>query len=111
MTLDKFRALSERDQTAAVYAAGTFMARRWQEADEAVFLYQMSGGFFVGLTYLLDLRAYWSTTTSSASFSGATAKGYALPRSTKVYTLPTVRATGWVKSGAWVPLVRMASRL
>ncbi|OGX82704.1 hypothetical protein BEN47_18265 [Hymenobacter lapidarius] len=51
MTLDEFRALSERDQTAAVYAAGTFVARRWQEVDEAGLLYRMPGGFFAKLTY------------------------------------------------------------
>ena len=29
--LDKFQVLSEQDQLTAVYAAGTFVARRWQE--------------------------------------------------------------------------------
>jgi len=51
MTLDAFQALPEPDQLAAVYAAGTFVARRWQEADEAVLLYRMPGGFFAELTY------------------------------------------------------------
>ena len=51
MTIDEFRALSEQDQTAAVYAAGTFVARRWQEVDEAVLLYGMPGDFFAELTY------------------------------------------------------------
>ena len=51
MTLDEFQALSEPDQLAAVYAAGTFVARRWQEVDEAVLLYQMLGHFFAELTY------------------------------------------------------------
>ena len=46
MTLDEFQALSEPDQLAAVYAAGTFVARCWQEVDEAVLLYQMPGNFF-----------------------------------------------------------------
>ena len=57
MTLDEFQALSELDQLAAVYAAGTFVVRRYQEVDDAVLL-PASGGFFVKLTYLLDLRAY-----------------------------------------------------
>ena len=35
---------------AAVYDAGTFVARRWQEGDEAGRLYRMPGGFFTGLT-------------------------------------------------------------
>lgn len=50
MTLQEFQALSEPDQRAAVYAAGTFVARRWQEVDEAVLLYQMPSGFFAELT-------------------------------------------------------------
>ena len=51
MTLGEFRALSKHDQMAAVYAAGTFVARPLQEVDEAVPLYQMLGGFFAELTY------------------------------------------------------------
>ena len=51
MTLDEFQALSEPDQLAAVYAAGTFVSRRWQEVDEAVLLYRMPGDFFAELTY------------------------------------------------------------
>ena len=51
MTLDEFRVLSEPDQLTAGYAAGTFVARRWQEVDEAMLLYQMPGGFFAELTY------------------------------------------------------------
>ena len=35
MILDAFQALPEPDQRAAVYAAGTFVARHWQEVDEA----------------------------------------------------------------------------
>ena len=31
MTLDEFQILSEQDQLTAVYAAGTFVARHWQE--------------------------------------------------------------------------------
>ena len=49
--LDKFQVLSEQDQLPAVYAAGTFVARRWQQVDEAVRLYRMPGGFFAELTY------------------------------------------------------------
>ena len=50
MTLDEFQAMSEPDQLAEVYAAGTFVARRWQQGDEAVLLYQMPGGFFAEIT-------------------------------------------------------------
>ena len=35
---------------AAVYATGTFVARRWQEGDEAGRWYSMPGGFFAELT-------------------------------------------------------------
>lgn len=51
MTFDEFQALSEQNQIAAVYAAGTFVARRWQEVDEAVLLYQMPVGFFTEPAY------------------------------------------------------------
>ena len=51
MTLAEFRALSEEDQTAAVYAAGTLVGQRWQQVDEAVLLYRMPGDFFAELTY------------------------------------------------------------
>ena len=34
MTLNAFQALPEPDQLVAVYAAGTFVARHWQEVDE-----------------------------------------------------------------------------
>ncbi|MBF9239786.1 hypothetical protein I2I05_20500 [Hymenobacter sp. BT683] len=46
-----FHALSEEDQIAAVVAHGRYLARRWQEVDEAVHLYQMPSGFFAELTY------------------------------------------------------------
>ena len=51
MTRDAFQVLFEPDQVAAVYAAGTFVARRWQQVDEAVRLYRMPGGFFAELPY------------------------------------------------------------
>lgn len=50
MTLDELQVLSGPDQLAAVYAAGTFVARRWQEGDEAGRWYRMPGGFFAELT-------------------------------------------------------------
>lgn len=54
MTLNQFNALPEDRQLAAVYATGTYLARRWQEVYEAVLLYEMPGGFFVELTYHVD---------------------------------------------------------
>ena len=51
MTLQQFQMLPNESQVAAVFAAGTFMATRWQEVDEAVHLYEMPGGFFAELTY------------------------------------------------------------
>jgi len=50
LTRDAFQVLAEPDQLAASYTAGTFVARRWQEVDEAVLLYRMPGGFFAELT-------------------------------------------------------------
>jgi len=50
MTLDEFQVLSGPDQLAALYAAGTFVARHWQEGDEAGHWYRMPGGFFAELT-------------------------------------------------------------
>jgi hypothetical protein len=32
-------------------AQGRYLARRWQEVDEAVHLYKMPGNFFAELTY------------------------------------------------------------
>ena len=46
-----FHALSEEDRVAAVVAHGRYVARRWQEIDEAMHLYQMPGNFFAELTY------------------------------------------------------------
>ena len=46
MILDEFQTLSEQDHLTTVYAAGTFVARRWQEVqevDEAVLLYRQLG--------------------------------------------------------------------
>lgn len=54
MTLDQFNALPEESQLTAVYATGTYVARRWQEVYEAVLLYHMPGRFFVELTYHVD---------------------------------------------------------
>ena len=54
MTLNQFNALPEDRQFAAVYATGTYLARRWQEVYEAVLLYQMPGRYFVELTYHVD---------------------------------------------------------
>ena len=54
MTLNQFNALPEDRQLAAVYATGTYVARRWQQVHEAVLLYQMPGRFFVELTYHVD---------------------------------------------------------
>ena len=54
MTLNQFNALPEDRQLAAVYATGTYVARRWQEVHEAVLLYEMPGRFFVELTYHVD---------------------------------------------------------
>ena len=51
MTIDEFRTLSEQNQLGVVYAAGAFVARRWQEVDEAVLLYSMPSHFFAELTY------------------------------------------------------------
>lgn len=54
MTLNQFNALPEECQLSAVYATGTYVARRRQEVYEAVLLYQMPGHFFVELTYHVD---------------------------------------------------------
>ena len=54
MTLNRFNALPKDQQLAAVYATGTYVARRWQQVHEAVLLYQMPGRFFVELTYHVD---------------------------------------------------------
>ena len=54
MTLHQFNALTEESQLAAVYATGTYVARRWQEVYEAVLLYEMPGRFFVKLNYHVD---------------------------------------------------------
>ena len=54
MTLTQFNALPEDRQLAAVYATGTYLARRWQEVYEAVLLYELPGRFFVELTYHVD---------------------------------------------------------
>ena len=54
MTLNRFNALPEDRQLAAVYVTGTYVARRWQQVYEAVLLYQMPGRFFVELTYHVD---------------------------------------------------------
>ena len=40
MTLNEFNALPEDRQLAAVYATGTYVARRWQQVHEAVLLYE-----------------------------------------------------------------------
>ena len=55
MTLNQFNALPEDRQLAAVYATGTYLARRWQEVVyEAVLLYELPGRFFVELNYHVD---------------------------------------------------------
>lgn len=51
MTQDEFNALPHDRQFVAVLNSGTYLARRWQEVDKAVQLYQMPGGFFAELTY------------------------------------------------------------
>lgn len=56
MTLEEFQTLSEESQVAAVFATGTFIATRWQEVDEAVHLYDMSGEFFAELSYNTTLN-------------------------------------------------------
>ena len=55
MTLNQFNALPEDRQLAAVYATGTYVARRWQQdVYEAVLLYELPDRFFVELTYHVD---------------------------------------------------------
>ena len=54
MTPNQFNALPEDHQLAAVYAAGTCVARRWQQVYEAVLRYEMPDRFFVELTYHVD---------------------------------------------------------
>ena len=54
MTLNEFNALPEDRQLAAVYATGTYVARRWQQVHEAVLRYELPGRFFVELTYHVD---------------------------------------------------------
>ena len=54
MTLNQFNALPEDQQLAAVYATGTYVARRRQQVHETVLLYQMPGRFFVELSYHVD---------------------------------------------------------
>jgi len=59
MTLNQFNALPEDRQLAAVYATGTYVARRWQQVHEAVLLYELPGRFFVELTYDTDANEVW----------------------------------------------------
>ena len=47
----------------AVYAAGTFVAKRWQEVDEAVLMYRMPDHFFAELTF--------NTTTQQVLYPGS----------------------------------------
>ena len=54
MTLNQFNALPEDRQLAAVYATGTYVARRWQQVHEAVLLYELPGRFFVELADHVD---------------------------------------------------------
>lgn len=64
MTLSQFNTLPDEQQLALVYAQGAYVATRWQEAYEAVLLYQLPGCFFVELTYdtetnvLVGLRSF-----------------------------------------------------
>lgn len=51
MNFHEFTLLAENSQLAFVYAAGAYVATRWQEVYEAVLLYRMPDGFFVELTY------------------------------------------------------------
>ncbi|TPG59491.1 hypothetical protein [Hymenobacter nivis] len=65
MTLYEFNQLTFEQQLAAVFAAGTYLARRWEEED-GVNLYHMPSGFFVELYYdthaneLVRLRSFRS---------------------------------------------------
>ena len=54
MTLNQFNALPKDQQLAAVYATGTYVARRWQQVHEAILLYDMPDRFFIELTYDID---------------------------------------------------------
>ena len=54
MTLNQFNALPGDRQLAAVYATGTYVARRGQQVYEAVLLYELPGRFFVELTDHVD---------------------------------------------------------
>lgn len=85
MTLDEFRALSEHDQTAVVYAAGTFVAQRWEEVDEAVLLYRMPGDFFAELPF--------DTTRQQVLYPGSFGDGE--PKKLEDYAL-FVRLPGWL---------------
>lgn len=63
MTLYEFNQLSFEQQLVAVFDTGTYLARRWEEAD-GVNLYHLPGGFFVELYYdthaneLVRLRSF-----------------------------------------------------
>ena len=54
MILNQFNALPGDRQLAAVYAAGTYVARRGQQVHEAVLLYELPSRFFVELTDHVD---------------------------------------------------------
>ncbi|TPG66046.1 hypothetical protein [Hymenobacter nivis] len=66
MTLYDFNLLPYEQQLAAVFDAGTYLARRWEEED-SVNLYHLPGGFFVELYYdthaneLVRLRSFSSS--------------------------------------------------
>jgi hypothetical protein len=63
MTFAAFNHLAYGQQLAAVFEAGTFLARRWEEGD-GLNLYHLPGGFFVELHYdplanrLVHLRSF-----------------------------------------------------
>ncbi len=65
MTLYAFNQLPYERQLVAVFATGTFLARRWEEED-GINLYHLPGGFFVELYYdtlaneLVRLRSFKS---------------------------------------------------
>ena len=54
MTLNQFNVQPGDRQLAAVYATGTYVARRWQQVHEAVLLYELPGRFFVELADHVD---------------------------------------------------------
>lgn len=66
-------------QLALVHGTGTYIARRWQEVDEAVLLYQLPTHFFVELTYNTEANAILYLFAFEAGSEDDRLPDYAMP--------------------------------